>query len=136
MKESYWGAMVVTFGVLAIFLIFFFQSVTNTSEHNYHLLKETTEAAMYDALDLAAYRKNGTIRIDREKFAENFLRRFAESALLSNTYKVEIFDINEEPPKVSIRVSSLESTNATGEILEFNIEEQLDAILETPDVDG
>lgn len=134
MKESYWGAMIVAFGIFAIFFIFFFQSVTNTSEHNYHLLKETTEAAMYDALDLAAYRKYGTIRIDREKFAENFLRRFAESALLSNTYKVEIFDINEEPPKVSIRVSSLESTNVTGEILEFDIQESLDAILETPDV--
>ena len=131
MKESYWGAMVVAFGIFAIFFIFFFQSVTNTSEHNYHLLKETTEAAMYDALDLAAYRKYGTVRIDREKFAE---KRFAESAVLSNTYKVEIFDINEEPPKVSIRVSSMESTNITGEILEFDIQESLDAILETPDV--
>ena len=135
MKESYWGAMIVAFGIFAIFFIFFFQSVTNTSEHNYHLLKETTEAAMYDALDLAAYRNYGTISIDREKFEENFLRRFAESALLSNTYKVEIFDINEEPPKVSIRVSSLESTNVTGEILEFDIQESLDAILETPDVE-
>ena len=55
---------------------------------------------------------------------------------LSKHVSVIGFDINEEPPKVSIRVSSLESTNATGEILEFNIEEQLDAILETPDVDG
>lgn len=134
MKESFWGAMVVVFGVLAIFFIFFFQSVTNTDEHNYHLLKETTEAAMYDALDLAAYRESGVIRIDREKFAENFLRRFAESALLSNTYKVEIFDINEIPPKVSIRVSSSQSTNLTGEVFEFEIQNSLDAILETPDV--
>lgn len=134
MKESFWGVMVVSFGVLAIFFIFFFQSITNTSEHNYHLLKETTEAAMYDALDLAAYRQSGVIRIDREKFAENFLRRFAESALLSSTYKIEIYDINEEPPKVSIRVSSTQSTNLTGEIMEFEISESLDAILETPDV--
>lgn len=135
MKESYWGAAVVALGVLAIFFIFFFQSITNTDEHNYHLLKEATEGAMYDALDLAAYRDGGIIKIDREKFVENFLRRFAESALLSNTYKVEIFDVNETPPKVSLRVSSAETTSLTGEVMEFEIQNRLDAILETPDVD-
>ncbi len=135
MKESYWGAVVVALGVLAIFFIFFFQSITNTDEHNYHLLKEATEGAMYDALDLAAYRDDGTIKIDREKFVENFLRRFAESALLSNTYQVEIFDVNETPPKVSLRVSSAESTSLTGDVMEFEIQNRLDAILETPDVD-
>ncbi len=135
MKESYWGAAVVALGVLAIFFIFFFQSITNTDEHNYHLLKEATEGAMYDALDLAAYRDDGTIKIDREKFVENFLRRFAESALLSNTYQVEIFDVNETPPKVSLRVSSAESTSLTGDVMEFEIQNRLDAILETPDVD-
>ena len=135
MKESYWGAAVVALGILAIFFIFFFQSITNTDEHNYHLLKEATEGAMYDALDLAAYREDGVIRIEREKFVENFLRRFAESALLSNTYKIEIYDVNETPPKVSLLVSSTESTSMTGEIMEFSIQNRLDAILETPDVD-
>lgn len=132
MKESFWGVAVVVAGIVAIFFIYFFQSITNTDEHNYHLLKEATEAAMYDALDLAEYKKSGTIRIDREKFAENFLRRFAESATLSRTYKVEIFDINEEPPKVSLRVSSSESTGLTGENLTFEISNKHDAILEVP----
>ena len=135
MKESYWGTAVVALGILAIFFIFFFQSITNTDEHNYHLLKEATEGAMYDALDSAAYREDGVIRIDREKFVENFLRRFAESALLSNTYKIDIYDVNETPPKVSLLVSSVEATNMTGEIMEFSIQNRLDAILETPDVD-
>ena len=135
MKESFWGAAIASAGVIAIFFILFFQSVTNTDEHNYHLLKEVTKAAMYDALDLATYRDEGVIRIDREKFAENFLRRFAESATLAKTYKVEIFDINELPPKVSIRVSSSESTTLTGDILEFEISNELDAILETSDVE-
>lgn len=135
MKESYWGTAVVALGILAIFFIFFFQSITNTDEHNYHLLKEATEGAMYDALDLAAYREDGVIRIDREKFVENFLRRFAESALLSNTYKIDIYDVNETPPKVSLLVSSVEANNMTGEIMEFSIQNRLDAILETPDVD-
>lgn len=66
---------------------------------------------------------------------ENFLRRFAESALLSNTYKIDIYDVNETPPKVSLLVSSVEATNMTGEIMEFSIQNRLDAILETPDVD-
>lgn len=136
MKESFWGAAVVVIGIISIFLIYFFQTITTTDEHNYHLLKEATEAAMYDALDLATYRKTGEIRIDREKFAENFLRRFAESASLSRTYRVDIMDINETPPKVSIRVNSLKSTSATGEVFQFDITNTLDAILETPDVEG
>lgn len=132
MKESFWGAAVVGIGIVAIFFIYFFQTITNTDEHNYHILKEVTEAAMYDALDLASYRESGTIRIDREKFVENFLRRFAESATLSKTYKIEIYDVNEEPPKVSIKVSSAESTAITGEVMTFDISDKIDAILETP----
>lgn len=132
MKETFWGVAVVALGLMAIFFLYFFQSITNTDEHNYHLLKEATEAAMYDALDLASYRESKTIRIDREKFVENFLRRFAESATLSKTYKIEIYDVNELPPKVSLIVSSSETTGLTGEILEFDISNRIDAILETP----
>ena len=32
-----------------------------------------------------------------------------------------IFDVNECPPKVSLRVSSASETNATGEIIEYNL---------------
>ena len=59
-------------GVVSIAFIYFFQTYTNTDEQNYILLKEITEAAMYDAVDLASYRSTGTVRIDREKFVENF----------------------------------------------------------------
>src|SRR5574344_1194631 len=94
MKESFWGAFVVFVGLVCIFLIYFFQDVTNTDEHNYTLLKETTEAAMIDSVDLTAYRSDGTIKIDREKFVENFLRRFAEDASLSRTYVLPVLDSN------------------------------------------
>lgn len=136
MKESFWGAAIVGVGLFSIFFIYFFQSITSTDEHNYHLLKETTEAAMIDAIDLAYYRETEQIRIDREKFVENFLRRFAQNATLSRTYKVEIYDVNEEPPKVSLKVSSSESTGITGEMMEFNISNEIHAILELPDVQG
>lgn len=138
MKESLWGVVIVMIGLIAIAFIYFFQSVTNTEEHNYALLKETTEAAMVDAFDLAAYRAtysttDPVIRIDREKFVENFIRRFAESASLSRTYVIEIYDVNEYPPKVSLKVSSTDKGNVTGEeIMTFDISTRLDAILETP----
>lgn len=134
MKESFWGVMILLLGIVSIFLIYFFQNVTNTSEHNYELLKETTEAAMYDSLDLAAYRTNGTIKIDTERFVESFIRRFAQNASLSHTYHIDIYDVNEVPPKVSLKLrtgGSETSTTLTGEKIQFNINNQIDAILET-----
>ena len=134
MKESYWGILIVVTGLVCIFLIFLFQDITNTDEHNYNLLKETTEGAMIDSIDLLAYRKDKTIRIDREKFVENFLRRFAEDASLTKSYLVTFYDINEYPPKVSMKVGSVASGTdyIDGEIINFDIMNQLDAILETP----
>lgn len=134
MKESFWGLFIIAVGITCVFLIFFFQDVTTTDEHNYNLLKETTEAAMIDSLDLIAYRNDKTIRIDREKFVENFLRRFAESASLTKNYLITIYDVNELPPKVSLKVgSSATGLNySTSEVLNFDIVNRLDAILETP----
>ena len=132
MKESFWAVLIISLGITAIAFIFIFQNLTNTDEHNMHLLRETTEAAMYDAIDLASYRRDGTIRIDREKFVENFVRRFAENASLSRTYVIEIYDVYETPPKVSLKVSSTEKSNVTNEIIEFDIQNKIDAILETP----
>lgn len=132
MNESFWSIFVVGIGVISVSFIIFFQNMTSIDEQNYNLLRETTEAAMYDAVDLAAYRRDGTIRIDREKFVENFVRRFAEGAQLSQNYKIEIFDVNETPPKVTIRVSSNLASTITNEMIEFNISNRLSAILETP----
>ena len=132
MKESIWGWAIVVIGIVSIFFVYFFQNITNTDEHNYNLLKDVTEAAMLDSIDAAAYSK-GVVMIDREKFVENFVRRFAESATLSRTYEINIYDIVEKPPKVSLEVKSTEKGNVTGgEILEFDISNRLDAILEIP----
>lgn len=131
MKESIWGWAIVVVGIMAIFFVYFFQSVTNTDEHNYNLLKDVTESAMMDAVDKSAYSR-GVLMIDREKFVENFVRRFSESATLSRTYVIKIYDINETPPKVSLEVSSVNEGNVTGEIVEFDISNRLDAILEIP----
>ncbi len=133
MKESFWSIMIITLGITSIAFIYFFQNVTSQDEQNYALLKEVTEAAMYDAVDLAEYRATGNVRINREKFVENFLRRFAESVTLGNTYTVEIYDVNEIPPKVSLKVkSNLNSNIMDVDSVEFSIDNRIDAILETP----
>lgn len=120
----------MTLGILAIGIIWFFANVTRTDQHNYNLLKETVEAAMYDAIDLSLYRDSGTIKMKEEIFVGNFLRRFAENADLSNEYVIEIYDVTEVPPKVSLKVSSKSSTTSTGELITFDVVNRIDAILE------
>lgn len=137
MNKSLWGVLVLMLGIASIFFIVLFQTITNTDEHNSQLMKEVTEAAMWDAFDYGTYKTTGAIRIDREKFVENFLRRFAESAHTGRRYRIEIFDVNEAPPKVSLRVSSGVSgspASMLGDNQEFyfDISNKIDAILEVP----
>lgn len=135
MRESFWGVFIMTVGIILIGLIIFFQNVTNTDEHNYTLLKETAEAAMLDAFDLASYRasEGTTLRINREKFVENFIRRFAQNAQLSNTYEINFYDIVESPPKVSMEVKTKKGGVVLNQEVEFDITNKLDAILELDD---
>jgi len=138
LKESIWGYAVIVLGILAIGVIWFFANSTRTDQHNYNLLKETVEASMFDAVDLSIYRATGEVEIDEEKFVENSIRRFAENAELSNTYVIEIYDINTKPPKVSLKVSSKSGDlnlsadpYAEEKIMNFDIVNNIDAILET-----
>lgn len=131
MKSAFWGYFIIIVGVVGISLVLLFQDITNTNDQNYYLIKEITEAAMLDSVDIAYYRVNdGAISINKEKFVENFLRRYAESSSLNKTYKIKFHDIVEMPPKVSLSVSSKSSTfSFTGD--QFDITNKIDAILET-----
>lgn len=132
MSESFWGTFIIGAGVVIITLIFFMQKITNTTEQNYTLIKETTQAAMEDAFDYATYVSDGkTIRINREVFVECFIRRFAQNASLANTYEIEFYDINEYPPKVSLKVKTKEGKFIANEEIKFDITNKIDAILET-----
>ena len=117
---------------MSIFIIVLFQNLTNTDEHNSKLLKEVTEAAMWDAFDYSSYRSNGEIRINREKFVENFVRRYAESASMSRQYTIKFYDINEKPPKVSLSVQSGVVGVGGSTKVTFNLQNRIDAILEVP----
>ncbi len=137
MSKSLWGVLVIMLGVTSIFFIVLFQTITNTDEHNSQLLKEITEAAMWDALDYGSFKTSRIVRIDREKFVENFVRRFAESAHTGRKYRIEVIDVNESPPKVSLRVSSGVSGSPAAILLDdetftFDLTNTIDAIMETP----
>ena len=94
-------------GIIGVSIILLFQQLTTTNENDYYLLKEITEAAMVDSIDISYYRETGELKIVREKFVENFTRRFAESTLIIGTkYTIKFFDIMEEPPKVSVRIDT------------------------------
>ena len=138
MSESFWGTFIISAGVIIIALIFFMQRVTNSQEQLSTLIKETTEAAMWDAFDEEAYMNTANdsdgrpvVRINREAFVESFIRRFSENASLTNTYVVEIYDVSEYPPKVSLKVKTKEGGVVLNDEYNFNITNQIDAILET-----
>lgn len=131
MKESYWGYWLIVLGIFVIVVLMLIQSVTSTNTQDYYLVKEITEAAMVDAVDYGYYRQYGEVRISKEKFVESFLRRFAESANLSTTYKIQFYDIYEAPPKVSVKVSSSSKTfNVFGDTTSFDIVNKIDSVLE------
>ena len=121
---------VIILGVLTLACVNLVQNYQSGNELDYYLLEETTEAAMLDAVDYAYYRNSGGIvRVDREKFLESFVRRFAQSVEATKTYNIKIIDFNETPPKVSIRVGTNTVASVAGE--DFDIVNSIDAILET-----
>lgn len=107
MKWSIVTVGVMILGIIGVSIILLFQQLTTTNENDYYLLKEITEAAMVDSIDISYYRETGNLKIVREKFVENFTRRFAESTLIIGTkYTIKFFDVMEEPPKVSVRIDT------------------------------
>jgi len=104
MKESLWGYWLILLGIIIITVMIMLQNYTTTNQQDYYLAKEITYASMYDAIDYGYYKKYGELKIIKEKFVENFIRRFAENATLNKTYKVNFYSIYETPPAVSVEI--------------------------------
>ena len=116
---------IFTFGVINIA-----SSYQTGNELDYYLLKETTEAAMVDAVDIGYYRLSGGLyRVDKEKFVESFVRRFAQNVSNDREYDIKIYDINETPPKVTIKIDSYTAEGFSGDNLE--ISNRISSIMET-----
>lgn len=126
------GMLTVGIIMLSLMVLLLINVISNYStggELDYYLVKETTEAAMEDAVDLEYYRLNSLVRIDKDKFAESFLRRFADNVDNTRSYYVSFYDINEVPPKVSVKIDSLTVLSFSGSAA--NISTNYDAIIET-----
>lgn len=125
---------IILLSLIALLLINVLTNYSTGSELDYYLVKETTDAAMNDAYDENYLRTCGLPKIDREKFVESFLYRFANSVDATRTYNVKFYDINEVPPKVSVKVDSLTTLSfktKDGKKEAANISTSYDAIMET-----
>ena len=56
MKSAAWAVFIFVLGIVGIVLISIFGNITTTNQQDYTLIKNTVEAAMYDAIDIASYR--------------------------------------------------------------------------------
>lgn len=56
MKTAMWAVFIFILGVVGIVLINIFGNITTTNQQDYTLLKNSVEASMYDAIDVASYR--------------------------------------------------------------------------------
>ena len=137
MKWSFAAAGMFILGIFGVVVIILFQKITTINENDYYLLKEITESAMLDSINYELYRDTGRVTIVREKFVENFTRRYAESTLFNGTnYIISFYDIIQEPPKVSLIIDtgivnySILQENDSGNSVD--VKNALTAILEIP----
>lgn len=132
MKWSFATVGIMVLGIIGVSIIMLFEQLTTTNENDYYLLKEITEAAMIDAIDLSYYRETGDLKIVEEKFVENFIRRFAESTLIVGTnYNISFYEIISTPPKVTVLIDTgLEQYTIYQDTSDYNVKNTLSAILE------
>ena len=122
---------IILLSIIALGVINVIQNYTTGQELDYYLLKETTEAAMEDAVDLSYYREQSIIRMDKEKFAESFIKRFSRSVDDRRSYEISFYDVNEIPPKASVEVKSATSKSFYSGAVDITT--KLDMIVESND---
>ena len=131
MKESLWGYWIILLGIMILSVMMLFQNYTTTTEQDYYLVKEVTEAALADAIDWAHFRKYGEMRIVKEKFVEDFTRRFSETVNINKDYNIKFYDIYEAPPKVSGKVTTkTDKFTIFTDTTSVDVVNKIDAILE------
>ncbi len=134
MKWSFASVATIVLGIFGLFIILLFSELTVSNEQDYYSLKEAAEASMIESIDIAYYRLTGDVKIVKEKFVENFTRRFTETSTFGQgNYQIDFYQISETPPKVSIRIID-KTTNYS--IYSYNSENydilnEITAILDT-----
>lgn len=133
MKWSFAGVGLIVIGLFGFLVIILFNEITVTNEQNYYTLKDATEAAMVESIDVTYYRLTGEIKMSQEKFVENFTRRFTETSTFGQgDYDIVFYQISETPPKVSLRiVDSTKGYNLYNvDVTHIDIINELSAILD------
>lgn len=129
MKAAYWGIGIIIFGILIVILLMLFFSYSGTDESDYYNLKEATEGAMLNSVDYETFKETGVLAINKKEFMAEFIRRFAENTRNSKNYKIDFYNLYENPPKVSIKI-----TSSTGSVINYTsdigIVNKISAILE------
>ncbi|MCI8498317.1 MAG: hypothetical protein HFG33_02850 [Bacilli bacterium] len=131
MKESIWAWWFLVLGLIMIAVIILITDMTTTHEQNYFMLKEISEASMIESVDYAYYRRYGELRINSEKFMENFIRRYSDVVSINKTSVITFYDIYESPPKATVEVRSRSSQMVINfGNMSFDVTNRLDSILE------
>ena len=107
MNKGVLGIGIIVLGALALLIINVITNYSTGGEVDYYLVKETSEAAMNDALDESFMATHGIPRMDKQVFMESFIRRFADNVNDTREYDIGFYGLNEVPPKVSVKVDSL-----------------------------
>ena len=134
MKETMWGYWIIVLGIFVVVVMMLLNNFTTTSQQDYYLLREVTNAALHESLDWAHYRltEGAEVRINKEKFVENWMRRFAETININRYYTIGFFDIFEAPPKVSVQVATTIGSFGTMGTMDdsFDVVNRLNSIFE------
>lgn len=105
MKWSFASVGMIVMGLFGILIIMLFNEITVSNEQDYYTLKDATEAALIESVDVAYFRLTGEIKISQEKFVENFTRRFTETSTFGQgNYNIIFYQISEIPAKVSLKI--------------------------------
>ena len=136
MKWSFSALGLIVMGLFGFMILMLFSEITISNEQDYYSIKEVTESAMIESIDIAYYRLTGKIKISREKFVENFSKRFVKNSTYGDgNYDIIFYSIREDPPKVSIGViDSTQSYNIYTETLDptrIDVVNKITAILDS-----
>ena len=136
MKESAWGYIILTLGIVIIAILLLVQRLTTTNEQDYYLSREIMKASMIDAVDMGVYEKQHEIVMSKEKFVAIFTKRFAQSVPADNTYQLDFYDIHEYPPKATVKITTttgetvISDSAVDSSTINFEIGTYISAILE------
>jgi len=127
MNKAMLSIGIIILSVMTLVLINVITTYQSGTEVDYSMVKDVANAAMQDSMDSTYYTATGLYRMDKEKFVESFLLRFADNVTLNNrNYTIGFYGMSEVPPAVSIKVNSNTVLSFNG--TQANVETEYSAI--------